>query len=649
MTVLSAEQIADYAYAAGFPPNTIGIAVAVALAESSGRTDAVNNTVNDSTYGPVVGLWQIRSLRSEKNTGGDRDELANYDPAHNALSAYHISGGGTNWSPWDTFKDGAYKSHLNDAQQAADSVISRGGAGGSVSSFVGDVAYPVPDPTPLPIDPIPLKDVSSLLCFGQDAKITIGDAFVSGTVDMTSDKVAEISVKFIDPDFLIWSAPWKTQGTPFVWDEWNLDLAGVTAAEEDGVNYTTILLWPRGIVTLQQTQGDTRTNLSSGQWIAAEAAKVGIPFINYEAQGVTKDSIGPVNTSMLGNTVLPTSDGSGIPKPPESTWSTMKRLADEDGCVLFAYPEGTLIYGKPTILTRALSYADVGFRGSVNNDPALDFVRIEPEMMSQTTSWIVLNKIATVYLSRSRGERFRPGMAIRLPGFSGFDNGKYFISEVTWPLDGGVTEVTIHLEVPVDPTPQKITTSLGAAAVQSLSSGQGGTKTANDFVAFAAAQVGDQYVFGAAPDPSNPDPSQFDCSSLVQWAAAQDGISLPRTVNEIYDKCFHITVDQAKTIRGALIFKLGTGADGHVVISLGDGKSTVEARGAKYGVVTYTIDNRGFDAAGLIQGMNYGPTRDTATSGYNGPVGPEHLQGRDTATSGYNGPVGPQDVATGVW
>jgi hypothetical protein len=120
MTRLSADQIAEYAHQAGFRGEALTIAVAVALAESGGRTDARGDTkITDETFGPSIGLWQIRSQWRDEGTGGQRDEKANRDPATNARHAYQISRHGTYWHPWATYLSGAYRAYLAAAQAAA--------------------------------------------------------------------------------------------------------------------------------------------------------------------------------------------------------------------------------------------------------------------------------------------------------------------------------------------------------------------------------------------------------------------------------------------------------------------------------------------------------------------------------------------------
>ncbi|MFJ9780019.1 transglycosylase SLT domain-containing protein [Amycolatopsis sp. NPDC101161] len=134
MTKLSAEQIARHAYAAGFRGPGLTTAVAVALAESGGRTTAHNATPPDDSYG----LWQINMLgalgperRRQYHLKSD-DRL--FDPDTNARVAHSISGGGHDFTPWSTYTNGAYQHHLAAARKAARDVTEHHGKSGSSAS-----------------------------------------------------------------------------------------------------------------------------------------------------------------------------------------------------------------------------------------------------------------------------------------------------------------------------------------------------------------------------------------------------------------------------------------------------------------------------------------------------------------------------------
>jgi Lysozyme like domain len=120
MTQLTDHQIAEHVVGGGFVGENRVIGVAVVLAESGGDTDILGDVdLRDATFGPSVGLFQIRSLKAQKGTGGTRDELANLDPATNARHAHVVfMEAGGNWTPWSTFKRHEHEKFLDRAQRA---------------------------------------------------------------------------------------------------------------------------------------------------------------------------------------------------------------------------------------------------------------------------------------------------------------------------------------------------------------------------------------------------------------------------------------------------------------------------------------------------------------------------------------------------
>jgi hypothetical protein len=128
MPTLSASQIAAYA-AQQWSGNDRDIAVAVALAESGGRTDVVN-------FLGCVGLWQVyQSVHAHAHPLWTTAWLK--QPANNALAAHTIwAEAGGHWTPWSTYTSGAYRSHLGTAQKAVQGVSGVAAAipGGPVAS-----------------------------------------------------------------------------------------------------------------------------------------------------------------------------------------------------------------------------------------------------------------------------------------------------------------------------------------------------------------------------------------------------------------------------------------------------------------------------------------------------------------------------------
>jgi hypothetical protein len=103
---------------AGGDPLQAETAAAIALAESGGNTNAINNSAYPNRPGyhtPVagaqkeysVGLWQINLLAHPSYTAAQM-----LTALGNVRAAIAISGNGGNWHPWSTYTSGAYRAYL---------------------------------------------------------------------------------------------------------------------------------------------------------------------------------------------------------------------------------------------------------------------------------------------------------------------------------------------------------------------------------------------------------------------------------------------------------------------------------------------------------------------------------------------------------
>ncbi|HEX6351952.1 transglycosylase SLT domain-containing protein [Actinophytocola sp.] len=124
MPRLSDQEIARLAADAGFSGQDLETAVAVALAESRGDSDAVGDVnIQTDVYGPSIGLWQIRSVNpghANRFEQQHHNEATNYDPATNARNAHAIFER-RGWRPWSTYTRGNYRQFLDRARNAVQS------------------------------------------------------------------------------------------------------------------------------------------------------------------------------------------------------------------------------------------------------------------------------------------------------------------------------------------------------------------------------------------------------------------------------------------------------------------------------------------------------------------------------------------------
>lgn len=106
MATLTYAQLEGLWITNGGPKAVAPLAAAIAMAESSGRTDV---TSANPDGGVNVGLWQLDT--KGKGAGHTVAELQN--PATNAAVAVQGSNDGADWSAWETFVTGAYKRFMN--------------------------------------------------------------------------------------------------------------------------------------------------------------------------------------------------------------------------------------------------------------------------------------------------------------------------------------------------------------------------------------------------------------------------------------------------------------------------------------------------------------------------------------------------------
>jgi hypothetical protein len=133
-------EAARYFYGAGFRGQALITMVATAIGESGLNPNARGDTtITNRTWGPSIGLSQIRSLNAQRGTGGSRDANRLSDPAFNAQAAFEISGGGRNFRPWTVFTSGKYRKHLQTASAAVSQMMQSGQftpTGGGAPAFI---------------------------------------------------------------------------------------------------------------------------------------------------------------------------------------------------------------------------------------------------------------------------------------------------------------------------------------------------------------------------------------------------------------------------------------------------------------------------------------------------------------------------------
>lgn len=200
----------------------------------------------------------------------------------------------------------------------------------------------------------------------------------------------------------------------------------------------------------------------------------------------------------------------------------------------------------------AASYENAGY------DPTL-------ELLSSTNPSQFLNQASIMeQLDQENGNRVTTLRAAQAADNRAHEVAQQQIARVT-SLEAAMNAKTKAIQAKID----KVNSSAMAQAMAIFDrTGQypdinipGGNSVGAVALRYALSRRGDPYVWGAAG------PSEFDCSGLVMWAYAQEGISLPHYTGSQWNMGQHISRSQLEP--GDLVFFF---ADiSHVGLYIGNG------------------------------------------------------------------------------
>lgn len=134
--------------------------------------------------------------------------------------------------------------------------------------------------------------------------------------------------------------------------------------------------------------------------------------------------------------------------------------------------------------------------------------------------------------------------------------------------------------------------------------GRIGTLMASDFIYWVLRHTANGGVVSVntALVPATVDPLAFDVAELVQWAAGQAGVTLPRHADDqiafMASQGTEVTVSAALAQRGAVLWRAGA-----MGVSMGNGQ-TVEAVNAVATIVRNGAAAR-FTRAAKVPGLRY--------------------------------------------
>ena len=478
MANYSFDQIARVAYKAGFRGSALEKAVAIAWAESSGRTTVVN-------YLGCVGLWQVyQRVHHKAHPSWTTSWLKN--PTNNAKAAWVLSSHGKNWRPWTTYTGGGYKKYLSSAKKAAAKVNKSKAKTppkktatpkATTPKVTSKKAYGTTDITALQ-SAMAIQHKTSidhLYIMGAALSEDLASRVTSATLSSGIGSVTQVDMTIVDPGMVLLNGGYFKKGLTAHYQDFKLIISSVTTTDVGGKEAVNVKMRSKIVHDLKNRVGTkVYKNSSPSEFVINECKAVGAKYV---VQGSARRTQVARDTAKSGEKYQADS------RP--SSWTTFSRLADEVGFVVFECA-GVVFFGKPSWLTEQFSKdpVKVEWKYGVVQDYVNETIR--PISFPECTSSLDGDTGAdiSVVLPMYRFYDIRLGRALLLSGVPNF-NGTYMITNIDFPLAGGET-ITVNAEIPEDPeaNPPDSGNSSGSNGSNNggSSSGSTPTKTVTSYV-----------------------------------------------------------------------------------------------------------------------------------------------------------------------
>lgn len=404
-----------------------------------------------------------------------------------------------------------------------------------------------------------MPSVSEVKVKGKEIPQEFQRRIIAADLEMTTDQASELTFTFDDPAFQILESGLFTMKNRVTYRGLQLYVAVLETGEGGGMGGLTVRCRPWAIRQLKDLRGDeVYKQISPSSYIVAECRKAGVkdrPVVQKSKQRKRiKRDVKEEGT---------TYDPASYP----SAWTTMQRLASEEGYLLYEIG-GKIYFGQPTWLVSHQPKADVRWYPENGMEP----MTIPEIRQSEDSKDLEIS--LTLPLSTT-GDLI-PGTGIKLDGFPKY-SGTYFINSVAYPLagDGDVVVDVSTIRNP-EPQPRSSGTSdvVGEWVVDADKKGVNCKYTPREIFERAHQWIGR----GAEYDGY--------CQKWVDDMARGYGMGGAADPEEewpfMLDKTPH-GGEMDKAPAGACVFWSGANGygngHGHIAISIGDGKMITTANG----------------------------------------------------------------------
>ncbi len=271
---------------------------------------------------------------------------------------------------------------------------------------------------------------------GKEIPKRFQNRIIGADVELTSDQASEVTFTFDDPAFEILDSGLFDMKTRVTYRGLQLYVAVIETSEGAGLGGLTVRCRPWAIKQLKELRGDeVYKTISPSTYLRLECEKA----------GVAKKPV--VQTSKQRKRIKRDVKEEGVTYDPSeypSAWTTMKRLAGEEGYLLYEIG-GTIYFGQPTWLVSNQPKIEVNWYKANGTEPmAIPEIRKSEDSKDLEIS---------LTLPLERTGNLIPGIGIKLDGFPKF-SGTYFVNSVAYPLAGD-GDVAVEISTIRNPEPQE--------------------------------------------------------------------------------------------------------------------------------------------------------------------------------------------------
>jgi hypothetical protein len=255
-------------------------------------------------------------------------------------------------------------------------------------------------------------------------------------ISRTTNEVSELTISVDDPDYALLrsggdllNTKVTTLGLNYIVDSYDWDEGG-------GEGGWTLNCRPKIVRDLKNRRGPyVLNNVTPTTWVSREVKAVGAKFV-----GQVSATRKRVARDVPGKDKKDTGDE----KP--SSWTTIKRLAEELGFIVFE-DAGTVYFGKPTWLINNVANSQIKWDEGDPSKRMTTLPKFHASMDEPDKGEF------TITLPVEQAEFLRPGMRVHLSNFP-TRAGAYLLTSIDHPIYASAADVSLTLQKPVDPTAQ---------------------------------------------------------------------------------------------------------------------------------------------------------------------------------------------------